>query len=71
MSEIMYYIKWIQPFVDTPVLTDEQGMKWLDLSRAAYKARKWSDTKATPEQVIECSNKIKAMQNEMRTTMEG
>tara|TARA_B110000285_G_C15100504_1_gene604728 strand:- start:707 stop:994 length:288 start_codon:yes stop_codon:yes gene_type:complete len=49
MAQIGYYVKWIQPFVDTPTLTADQATEWVRLSKAAFDARKWSDTKCSPE----------------------
>jgi hypothetical protein len=49
MAQIGYYVKWIQPFVDTPTLTDDQVIEWVKLSKAAFEARKWSDSSKTPE----------------------
>jgi hypothetical protein len=41
------------------------------LSKKAYDARKWSNSKCTPAEIIEADNKLKAMRNELRTTPEG
>jgi hypothetical protein len=49
MAQIGYYVKWIQPFVDTPTLTADQATEWVRLSKAAFEARKWSDSSKTPE----------------------
>jgi len=67
----MYYIKWIHPFVKIPMLTPDQVKEWCTLSKAAFDARKWSDSKLSPAEVKVASNKITAARNEARETPEG
>ena len=42
-------MKNISPFTDSPILSREQIMEWVELSKKAMAARKWSDPKCTPE----------------------
>ena len=50
-AQVKYYMREIEPFVETPILTVEQVTEWVKLGKAAMVARKWSDSSLDMEQV--------------------
>jgi hypothetical protein len=71
MSSFGPYMKKVQPYVECIDLSPEQIKEWIDLTAAAYAARKWSDSKCNPEQVKACNRKIQIKVAEMGSTEEG
>lgn len=39
----------VKPYVVNLPLTEEEVTKWIEVTKAAYAARKWSDPKCNPE----------------------
>ena len=71
-ASFMPYMKRVRPFVEThDDLSVEQIKTWIDLTKAAFAARKWSDTKCNPSQVKAANRKILLVIAEMSSTEEG
>jgi len=58
MASFGPYMEKVQPYVEGIELTEEQVKEWINVTRAAYNARKWSDASLNPAQVKVAGNKI-------------
>jgi hypothetical protein len=61
MASLAVFANEINPFVNPKIPTKEQMKQWVKLSRDAYEARKWSNSKCTPIEILEANEKIQHM----------
>ena len=48
MASFKPYMSKVRPYAECDDLTMEQIKEWIEVNKAAYAARKWSDTKCNP-----------------------
>ena len=65
------YDRYVECFAEPHLLNKEEMMKWVELSRAANKARTWANSNCTPEMIVDCDLKIRASEDSMMRTHEG
>ena len=65
------YDRYCKCFAEPKLLNKEELMKWVELSKAANKARTWGNPMCTPEMIIDCDLKIRASEDKMMRSHEG
>ena len=53
------YLRFVKPFAEPVILTQEQIRKWVILSKAANDKRTWANSMSSPEEIVDCDLKIK------------
>jgi hypothetical protein len=71
MASFRPYMMKVRPYAECNDLSIEQIKQWIEVNKAAYAARKWSDTICNPEQVKACDRKIRMKIAEIGSTDEG